>query len=324
MPLDAGAVEANAERWRSDPVGRSLVPGLLAVAAPRPDAVRLILAEPLTDLPARLADPRLGIVSPPALASESGVGASFLGARRAGSGPFELRGRVASITVLDRNRRWWGSDLQLGPCSGGGRLPDRARRDPPRGSAPRRRRPRRRRLRRRRGAGPGGRPAAGGGGRQRGRARRGRADRPPAPGSASSARSAASTAPRRPRCPASGWPCWADQAELGASPRVRAAVSLHGPIESRPLAGAPHHAGEHDALLEVRARGREEPDRQLRTAVPEANPTGRLSGGSGGREDVAVPRIRTSQVKDTRVVRSAAEPVFVTVAPQFRIVSDSS
>jgi peptide/nickel transport system substrate-binding protein len=116
MPLDAGAVEANAERWRSDPVGRRLVPGLLAAAAPRPSAVRLILAGPLPDLPARLADPRLGIVSPPALSPESGIGASFLGARRAGSGPFELRGRVASVTVLDRNHRWWGSDLQLGPA----------------------------------------------------------------------------------------------------------------------------------------------------------------------------------------------------------------
>ncbi len=115
MSLDATAVEANAERWRSDPVGRKLVPGLVAVAAPRPDEIRLILAEPLPDLPARLADPRLGIVSPPALSPESGAGASFLGARQAGSGPFELRGRVASITVLERNRRWWGSDLQLGP-----------------------------------------------------------------------------------------------------------------------------------------------------------------------------------------------------------------
>ena len=115
MRLDAGAVAANAERWRSDPLGSSLLPGLLAVAAPRPDTLRLILAEPLPDLPARLADPRLGIVSPPALAPESGAGASFLGARRAGSGPFELRGRVASITVLERNRRWWGSELGLGP-----------------------------------------------------------------------------------------------------------------------------------------------------------------------------------------------------------------
>ena len=116
MPLDAAAVAANVERWRSDPVGRDLIPGLLAVAAPRPDAIRLILSEPLADLPERLADPRLGIVSPPALSPESGVGASFLGARRAGSGPFELRGRVASITVLERNRRWWGSDLGLGPA----------------------------------------------------------------------------------------------------------------------------------------------------------------------------------------------------------------
>ena len=115
MPLDAAAVAANAERWRTDPVGRSLVPGLLAVAAPRPDTVRLILAQPSPGLPVRLADPRLGIVSPPALAPKSGVGAAFLGARRAGSGPFELRGRVASITVLERSPRWWGSDLGLGP-----------------------------------------------------------------------------------------------------------------------------------------------------------------------------------------------------------------
>ncbi len=115
MPLDAAAVAANVERWRTDPVGRSLVPGLLAVAAPRPDTVRLIFAEPLPGLPARLADPRLGIVSPPALSPKSGVGASFLGARRSGSGPFELRGQVASITVLERNRGWWGSDLGLGP-----------------------------------------------------------------------------------------------------------------------------------------------------------------------------------------------------------------
>ncbi len=113
--LDATAVAANAERWLSDPVGRRLVPGLMAVAAPRPDGVRLIGSQPLSDLPARLADPRLGIVSPPALAPESGIGASFVGAREAGSGPFVLRGRVASVAVLERNRRWWGSELGLGP-----------------------------------------------------------------------------------------------------------------------------------------------------------------------------------------------------------------
>jgi peptide/nickel transport system substrate-binding protein len=114
-PLDATAVAANAERWLSDPAGQRLVPGLLAAAAPRPNTVRLILADPLPDLPVRLADPRLGIVSPPALQPESGVGARFVGARDAGSGPFRLRGRVASVAVLVRNRRWWGSDLGLGP-----------------------------------------------------------------------------------------------------------------------------------------------------------------------------------------------------------------
>jgi peptide/nickel transport system substrate-binding protein len=114
-PLDATAVAANAERWLSDSAGRRLVPGLVAAAAPRPNEVRLILADPLPDLPARLGDPRLGIVSPPALQPESGVSASFVGAREAGSGPFELRGRVASVAVLARNRHWWGSDAGLGP-----------------------------------------------------------------------------------------------------------------------------------------------------------------------------------------------------------------
>lgn len=115
-PLDANAVAANAERWLSDGEGRRLLPGLAAAAAPRPNVVRLILADPLPGLPARLADPRLGVVSPPALAPESGVGARFVGAREAGSGPFELRGRVAAVAVLSRNRRWWGSALALGPA----------------------------------------------------------------------------------------------------------------------------------------------------------------------------------------------------------------
>ena len=56
--LNAEAVVANAERWRTDQVGQVLVPGLVAADAPSPNLVRLILAQPDANLPVRLADPR--------------------------------------------------------------------------------------------------------------------------------------------------------------------------------------------------------------------------------------------------------------------------
>ena len=115
-PLNAETVVANAERWRSDPAGRRLLPGLVAADAPSPHLVRLILARPDRGLPAKLANPRLGIVSPPALTVESGEGALLARAQRAGSGPFELQRRGAGRTILTRYRGWWGSRHGLGPA----------------------------------------------------------------------------------------------------------------------------------------------------------------------------------------------------------------
>ncbi len=116
--LDASAVVVNAERWRTSIVGRSLLPGLIAADAPRPDLARFFFAAPMLDLTTRLADPRLGLVSPAALLPQSGTAASLVRASQAGSGPFELSSRPTGGVVLERNRGWWGSRRGLGPALG--------------------------------------------------------------------------------------------------------------------------------------------------------------------------------------------------------------
>jgi peptide/nickel transport system substrate-binding protein len=116
-PFNASAVLANANRWRTLPEGRALLPDLLAVDAPRPDMVRFILDTPVPDLPARLASPRLGVVSPRALERQGVAGATLLRAERSGTGPFELRESPhGGPIVLARNTEWWGTRLDLGPA----------------------------------------------------------------------------------------------------------------------------------------------------------------------------------------------------------------
>jgi ABC-type transport system substrate-binding protein len=114
--FDAGAVLANARRWRTDPEGIRLLPGLTAADAPTPLRVRLIFSQPIPDLPARLAGPQLGIVSPSAMVPASGAAAELARARQAGTGPFELGGRELASVSLPRYRGWWGSPLGLGPA----------------------------------------------------------------------------------------------------------------------------------------------------------------------------------------------------------------
>jgi glutathione transport system substrate-binding protein len=114
--LDASAVVVNAERWRTSAVGRRLLPSLIAADAPRPDLVRFVFGAPMHDLPARLGDPRLGLVSPAALLPQSGTDASLARVRQAGSGPFQLSARPTGGVVLKRNRSWWGSRRGLGPA----------------------------------------------------------------------------------------------------------------------------------------------------------------------------------------------------------------
>jgi peptide/nickel transport system substrate-binding protein len=119
-PFNASAVLANTRRWRSVPEGQELIPGLLAVDAPRPDLVRFLLASSTPDLPKLLASPRLGIVSPEALRPHTGEGARVAGNLGGpGTGPFQLSQVSAGEIALARNAAWWGGPFGLGPALDG-------------------------------------------------------------------------------------------------------------------------------------------------------------------------------------------------------------
>jgi peptide/nickel transport system substrate-binding protein len=115
-PFNASAVLANAQRWESTAQGQALLPDLVAADAPRPDLVRFILSAPDPELPSRLADPRLGLVSPQALSPSTGVNAVMRREQGTGTGAFELRSLAADPALIVRNTRWWGTQLQLGPA----------------------------------------------------------------------------------------------------------------------------------------------------------------------------------------------------------------
>ena len=115
-PFNAAAVLVNAQRWTEREQGRTLLPELAAADAPRPDLVRFILARPVSDLPRRLASPRLGIVSPAALRRGGGRAGGVARMDRSGTGPFELRERERGTIVIARNVGWWGSRAGLGPA----------------------------------------------------------------------------------------------------------------------------------------------------------------------------------------------------------------
>jgi peptide/nickel transport system substrate-binding protein len=118
-PFNAAAVLANSRRWTSLPKGRSLLPGLFAVDAPRPDQVRFLLDGPDPGLADRLASPQLGIVSPQALEPQGGANSRLRTTEGAGSGPFEFEGVADTRIELARNAAWWGSTDGLGPALDG-------------------------------------------------------------------------------------------------------------------------------------------------------------------------------------------------------------
>jgi len=119
-PFNAAAVLANSRRWQSDPTGRSLLPHLFAVDAPRPDEVRFLLDQPVPDLVHRLASPRLAIVSPRALDPQSGQGARFLPqVAGAGTGAFQVGPGGPGRLALSRFAGWWGTSMGLGPAFDG-------------------------------------------------------------------------------------------------------------------------------------------------------------------------------------------------------------
>ncbi len=111
-PVDGSAIVANAARWRADPAGRALVPGLLAADAPSPATVRFILGRQARKLPEELSNRRLGLISPPALKAAGG-GVLPLAAK-AGTGPFEQTAEDPGVLV--RYPGWWGSGEGLGPA----------------------------------------------------------------------------------------------------------------------------------------------------------------------------------------------------------------
>jgi peptide/nickel transport system substrate-binding protein len=112
--FNASAVLANVARWRSTPASSALLPGLVAVDAPRPDLVRFVFSRPEPHAPRLLSSPRLGIVSPAAL--RSGDDRAISRADRTGTGPFEVRERSTGRVLEARNTAWWGSGRGLGPA----------------------------------------------------------------------------------------------------------------------------------------------------------------------------------------------------------------
>jgi peptide/nickel transport system substrate-binding protein len=119
-PFNAAAVLANSRRWQTHSAGQKLLPHLFAVDAPRPDEIRFLLDQPVPNLVSRLADPRLGIVSPRALDPQSGQGARFLDrVGGSGTGPFQPGRRGPGRLMLSRFASWWGSPLGLGPALDG-------------------------------------------------------------------------------------------------------------------------------------------------------------------------------------------------------------
>jgi peptide/nickel transport system substrate-binding protein len=111
-PFNAGAVVANARRWRLTGSGRRLLPGLQGADAPTPSLVRFVLSRGDRGLPARLSDPRLGVVSPAALRGTRRLARQT----RTGTGPFRIRQRSGRGVLLTRNPDWWGTPVGLGPA----------------------------------------------------------------------------------------------------------------------------------------------------------------------------------------------------------------
>ena len=119
-PFNAAAVLANSRRWQTNPAGRSLLPHLFAVDAPRPDEVRFLLDQPLPDLVRRLSSPRLAIVSPRALDPQTGQNARFpADAAGSGTGAFQPGPAGPGRMTLSRFAGWWGSEMGLAPSLDG-------------------------------------------------------------------------------------------------------------------------------------------------------------------------------------------------------------
>ena len=110
--LSSDAVLANFDRWVETGLAARLLPELDAVDFPRPGEVRFQLGAPVPDLPRRLSDPRLGLLSPADIPDRAARPARLLAA---GTGAYELRERQVTRMLLVRVPGWWGEAAGLGP-----------------------------------------------------------------------------------------------------------------------------------------------------------------------------------------------------------------
>jgi peptide/nickel transport system substrate-binding protein len=113
--FNASAVLDNAQRWRTTAAGAALLPGLVAVDAPRPDLVRFFFSAPDPAFARQLAAPQLGVVSPRVLGSAAQSRRLERGLRT-GTGAYELREQDSSHVLIARNTDWWGTKHGLGPA----------------------------------------------------------------------------------------------------------------------------------------------------------------------------------------------------------------
>jgi peptide/nickel transport system substrate-binding protein len=111
-PLNGSVIRFNSLRWLADGLAERVLPQLDAVDVPLPDRIRFQLSAPVPDLPARLSDPRFGLISRPALER---YGLSEIPDGEGGSGAFAPEVLGPDRALLDAAPQWWGRDLGLGP-----------------------------------------------------------------------------------------------------------------------------------------------------------------------------------------------------------------
>jgi len=111
-PLNADAVVLNSLRWLASGMAKEVLPELDAVDTPVPGGVRFQLSAPVPDLPARISDPRFGLVAPAALKRYK---LTEIPDGEGGSGAFAPALITEDRVLLTAAPNWWGADAGLGP-----------------------------------------------------------------------------------------------------------------------------------------------------------------------------------------------------------------
>jgi MarR-like DNA-binding transcriptional regulator SgrR of sgrS sRNA len=111
-PLNAQAIVLNAQRWLASGMAKRVVPELDAVDTPVPGSIRFQLSAPVPDLPARISDPRFGLIAPATLHR---YGLNEIPGGEGGSGAFAPEVVSSGLITLGASSNWWGMTAELGP-----------------------------------------------------------------------------------------------------------------------------------------------------------------------------------------------------------------